>query len=131
LRINPFEVNTQTITLVEQNIQDVLRNYISCGYRHVILTWVLHRQEIIDRIAAGLGDTFSRLFVFTLVCDEATLATRFNNDPGRGAITERAVERLQQTRDLATRQIDTSDLIPREITESIGTVLSFDSSAAT
>ncbi|MDP6126003.1 MAG: hypothetical protein QGH20_09650 [Candidatus Latescibacteria bacterium] len=97
----------------------------------MILTWVLHRQEIIDRIAAGLGDTFSRLFVFTLVCDEATLATRFNNDPGRGAITERAVERLQQTRDLATRQIDTSDLIPREITESIGTVLSFDSSAAT
>ena len=55
-RINPFKVTDVTRDIVEQNITFVLGNYMKSNYEHVILTWVLHRQSIIDSLLKGLED---------------------------------------------------------------------------
>ena len=82
-RMNPFRVNGTTTAMVEGNIQFVLRNFLSAGFAYVILSWVLARQPIIDRILEGLTGLEYELFVFTLVCEEEALRARLQDDPSR------------------------------------------------
>ena len=77
-KINPFEVTDATREIVEQNITYVLSNYIRANYEYVILTWVLHRQSIIDNLLKGLEGLSFDLHIFTLVCDENTLLESCN-----------------------------------------------------
>ena len=118
-RMNPFRANDTTIPMVESNIQFVLRNYVSSGFSYVILSWVLHRQPIIDSMLKGLKGLEYDLFVFTLVCDEASLAARLKSDPLRETITELALKRLRQSKELETKKIDTTSREPEDIAHEI------------
>ncbi|MBW2091817.1 MAG: AAA family ATPase [Deltaproteobacteria bacterium] len=118
-RMNPFIVNETTKKIVESNIQYVLRNYLVSGFSYVILSWVLRRRFIIDRILTGLSDLKYDLFVFTLVCDEETLSDRLESDVSRNEMTDLPFIRLRQSRELDTFQIDVSVKEPSEICSEI------------
>lgn len=118
-RINPFVVDERTIRLVESNIRFVLRNYVSAGYEYVLLSWVLHQQDIIDTLAAGLEGLDYDLHVFTLVCDEETLRSRWTNDPARDSISDLAFVRLRQSKELKTTKIDSTGKSPQAVVEEI------------
>jgi len=118
-RMNPFRVNGTTTAMVESNIQFVLRNFLSAGFAYVILSWVLHRQAIIDRILEGLAGLEYEPFLFTLVCEEEALKARLEDDPSRQGVTELALRRLRESRELETRKIDVTRRGTEEIVEEI------------
>lgn len=123
-RINPFVVTDSTTALAERNISCTLRGYLEAGYEHVLLAWVMHRQDIIDRVVTALGDLEFDLHVFTLVSDEATLCERYRRGTGADTAPPLLVERLLQARCLETTHIDTSALTPMETADWIVTALS-------
>lgn len=125
-RAHPFRVDQTTKAMVVDNIAYVLAGFLKAGYRHAILSWVLHRQETIEDILrlvnARCGVEYS-LHVFTLTADEATFRDRWAAG-GRGPVAELALDRLEQSRALATRQVDTVGRSPAEIADELaGAVL--------
>ena len=118
-RINPFEVNDKTKSLVEKNIAQVLRNYFEAGYAYVILAWVLHQQSSIDRLISNLDDLKPKTHVFTLVVDKDTLIARLKADSQTTRNPEIAKDRLRQSLLLGTRKIDTTGAKPEEIAKEI------------
>ena len=119
-RMHPFRVDATTTAMVESNIAFVLRNYLESGFSHVILSWVLHKQDIIGRIVEALKGIDYRFLGFTLVCGEADLMARLARDPSRDTNTELAMVRLKESLELNTMKIDTSgksiETIVHEIT---------------
>jgi predicted kinase len=113
--IRPFEVTRITTQLAEANITTVLGNYLESGYAHVLFSWVLHRQDLIDRIVAPLDDLTAKVHLFTLVATPAVLRERFESDLGRGPISDLALQRLEEAASLPTHQIDTTALSPSEV----------------
>ena len=118
-RINPFEVTEQTKAIVEKNIPFVLRSYLEAGYEHVLLAWVMHRQEIIDLVVDELSDLHFELHVFTLVAEESVLQDRWRRRPGHEGHSSMIADRLRQSRNLDTTQIDTTHLSPEKIADRI------------
>ena len=114
-RINPFSVNTLTKALVERNICCILRNYLEAGLSWVILSWVLHRQEIIDRLLFALADVEHECYAFALVADEAALCQRYAEDARRDPLSAPPLDRLRQSRETNTIQIDTTNKTPQEV----------------
>ena len=52
---DPFQVTEETKTVVLDNICHILNNFIHCtAYQNIIFCWVMHEQEIIDRILSRL-----------------------------------------------------------------------------
>jgi cytidylate kinase len=118
-RIHPFRVDPERVALAEDNIAAVLRNYLLSGCSHVILTWVLHRQEIIDRILGGLdGIPFDALF-FTLVCDSITLESRWRASHPTEEDVGLPLRRLRECAELNSTQIDTSELSAEQVASAI------------
>jgi len=113
-RMNPFRVDDSTIALAHSNIESVLRNYLARGFSYVIFSWVMHQQSIIDRIIQSLEGLEYELFVFTLVCDDATLVSRLGSNATRTKI-ELAIERLRQSRGIETTKIETTGRQPEDI----------------
>ena len=118
-RTNPFEVNEATKNLVEDNIVSVLRNYFKARYEYIILTWVLHRQSIIDRILDQLDDVEFSTHIFTLTADEKTLLSRLQMDEDRKTNPDIALDRLEQSMKLNTTKIDTTAMKPEDIVDEI------------
>ena len=118
-RINPFEVNEKTKSLVEKNITLVLRNYFEAGYEYVILAWVLHQQSIIDRLVSHLDDLKPEIHIFTLVADESTLVARLQDDAQTTRNPDTATDRLRQSQLMETNKIDTTGAKPEEIVREI------------
>lgn len=118
-RINPFEVTEKKKKIVESNIFHVLRNYIEAGYEYVILSWVLHKQEIIDRLLSKLNDLSFEVSIFTLIADEGVLLQRLANEKYNTRSKEIAIDRLRQSLQLDTIKIDTTEQRPKEIVEEI------------
>lgn len=116
-------MDSRTISIVESNIKFVLRNYLKAGFSYVLLIWVSHRQEIINRILSGLEGLDYELFVFTLVCDEKALRLRFEKDPARGPMSELPLQRLRESQELNTFKIDTTKKQPEEVASEIVTVV--------
>lgn len=123
-QINPFEVNERTKAIVEKNIPFVLRSYLEAGYQSVILDWVLPRQEIIDQILRPLADLNFEAQVFTLVADEKVAVERALARAGEARNPEGVRERLRQSRQLDSVQIDTTSLSAEAISDKIFDLLS-------
>jgi predicted kinase len=118
-RINPFEVTERTKAIVIKNIPFVLRNYLEAGYDYVLLAWVMHRQEIIDSVVADLSDLRPEVHVFTLVAEEGALIDRWRLRAGGGAPSDVVADRLRQSRQLDTTQIDTTHLTAEQTADRI------------
>ncbi len=118
-RINPFEVTDHTKAIVDKNIPFVLRSYLEAGYEFVILAWVMHQQEIIDRVLSGLRDLDFDLHVFTLIAEEDALRDRWRARADKQEVPALVSDRLRQSRALHTTQIDTTDLDPTDVAATI------------
>jgi DNA polymerase III delta prime subunit len=122
-QISPFSVTPASKRLAEANITAVLRNYLESGYAHVLLSWVLHRLDLIQRLVAPLGGLAKEVHQFTLVATPEVLRERFERDPKRGRFSELPLWRLEEAASLPTRQIDTTRLSPSEVARLIITEL--------
>jgi hypothetical protein len=91
--------------MIERNIAAVLRNFLDAGFRYAILCWVLHKQEIVDRLLESLSDLSFSLSWITLVCDEDTLRRRWMSTHSPQGSVDHACHRLQQTRQLRRSHI--------------------------
>mgnify|MGYP001408553358 CR=1 FL=1 len=124
-RIQPFTVTPETIALAEKNIIDVLHNYVAAESPFVIFTWVMHRQDIVNRIVRGLEGLDFTLAHFALVSDENSLKTRLKERANGPINMELPLMRLEQCRLLPAIQIDTSSLTAEQVADIIERRLDF------
>lgn len=123
---SPFVVNEETKAMVLDNITHLLKNFLSCSvYENVIFCWVMHEQEILDRILYGLGllgeqGTAQKTAVLSvsLLASPEALTERILADAAAGLRDDRAVERslerLKHYDSLNTIKIDVSRLSAEE-----------------
>jgi len=115
-RMNPFRIDQRTISMIEKNITTVLQNFLEAGFSTIILSWVLHKEEIVDRLLKSLEDRTFSFYWFTLVCDQDTLRSRWTSTHSSSDDFKHASARLQQTRLLTQSHIiDTTAISFEEV----------------
>ena len=111
---DPFVVTEETKAMVHDNIAHVLNNFINCPvYENIVFCWVMHEQDIIDRILKSICTDGCQVVNISLTCDETSLIRRLEKDIKSGKrtadIIERSVARLPLYEKLNTIKINTSD----------------------
>lgn len=110
--------------MVIENICFLLNQFIRCSaYRNVIFCWVMHEQEIIDRILSNLVTENCCIKIISLMCNEETLRQRLEKDVELGIrepeIVERSISRLPLYELINSVKIYTDDkdveVVAREI----------------
>lgn len=100
--------------MVIENICFLLNQFIRCSaYRNVIFCWVMHEQEIIDRILSNLVTENCCIKIISLMCNEETLRQRLEKDVELGIrepeIVERSISRLPLYELIVSVKIFTDD----------------------
>ncbi len=121
---DPFQVTDETKAMVLDNICYLLNNFLRCSaYENVLFSWVMHEQNIIDRILNGLDTRNCTVKCISLMADPETIRRRLEGDILRGLRTEdviqRSMERLARYPALQTVKIDTSGKSVQEVAEEI------------
>lgn len=122
---HPFQVNEETKAMVIQNICFLLNQFIHCSvYDNIVFCWVMHEQDIIDTVLAGLNDADCREISISLLCRPDTLQKRIKNDIKKGIRTdngtiEKSIARIALYESLNTQKISTDDRSIQEIAEQI------------
>lgn len=122
-RMNPFILNERTIDMVERNIACLLRSFLRSGFSYIVLTWVLHRNEIVRSLLDRIKDHDFDFHHYTLMCAEDTLMARLAKDIDRTTDPDLALRRLDQAREVTSSHIDTCGKRPEEIATSLYTLL--------
>ena len=115
--MDPFVVNEETKTMVQDNIHHLLTNFLRCStIDNVIFGWVMHEQPILDEILGDLPEC--RVVNISLVCTEEVLRHRLEKDIAAGLrqpdILDRSPARLPLYQSLRTEKLDTTALSPVE-----------------
>ena len=110
--------------MVMENIHFLLKQFIHCtAYQNVIFCRVMHRQEILNEVLAGLDLTDCVVKTISLVCNPDSLMERLKRDVQNGIRKEdviaRSLERLQSYEELDTVKIDTSGKCVEEVLQEI------------
>ena len=111
--MNPFVVTEETKAMVLDNITALLGNFLRCSaYDHVIFSWVMHQQSIVDTILGRLDLTDVKVVSVSLVCSREALLQRLYRDVEAGIrqpdILLRSPQRLNLYDSMNTEKIDTS-----------------------
>ena len=111
--MNPFVVTEETKAMVLDNITALLGNFLRCSaYDHVIFSWVMHQQSIVDTILGRLDLTNVKVVSVSLVCSREALLQRLYRDVEAGIrqpdILLRSPQRLNLYDSMNTEKIDTS-----------------------
>ena len=123
--MNPFVVTEETKGMVLDNITALLGNFLRCSaYDHVIFSWVMHQQSIVDTILGRLDLTDVKVvsvsLVWTdvkvvsvsLVCSREALLQRLYRDVEAGIrqpdILLRSPQRLSLYDSMNTEKVDTT-----------------------
>ena len=111
--MNPFVVTEETKAMVLDNITALLGNFLRCSaYDHVIFSWVMHQQSIVDTILGRLDLTDVKVVSVSLVCSREVLLQRLYRDVEAGIrqpdILLRSPQRLNLYDSMNTEKIDTS-----------------------
>ncbi|HIQ98132.1 MAG TPA: AAA family ATPase [Candidatus Scybalocola faecavium] len=122
--MDPFQVNEETKAMVMENIIFMLNSFIRCSvYENIVFCWVMHEQEIMDRILARLELKDCQVFLFSLVASPKALKIRLQKDIDQGLRTEdvlrRSMDRLPLYEKLDTVKIDVSNISPEETARQI------------
>lgn len=117
--MHPFRVTEETKELVLGNIALLLNRFLRCSAcDHVILAWVLHRQEVLDALLEQVDTAGCAVRPISLVCQPEVLRARIGADIAAGrrdaGAAERALAYLPLYRELHTEHIDTSELTPEQ-----------------
>lgn len=111
--MNPFVVTEETKAMVLDNITALLGNFLRCSaYDHVIFSWVMHQQSIVDTILGRLDLTDVKVVSVSLVCSREALLQRLYRDVEAGIrqpdILLRSPQRLNLYDSMNTEKIDSS-----------------------
>lgn len=118
--MNPFVVTAETKQMVMDNICFLLNSYIKCSvYEHIIFSWVMQAQGIIDEIISHLNTENCQIHPISLVCKPQVLEERLRKDVDKGIRTEdiitKSLSYLPLYQILDTKRIDVSIMMPKEI----------------
>ena len=121
---DPFIVNDETKSMVEQNICYLLNSFIHCSaYDNIMFCWVMHEQSIIDRICRDLDLEDCDVKKISLICSPDELRSRLEEDIQKGNrqtdVIERSLQRLPLYYKLDTVKIDTTGMTLEEVAEQI------------
>lgn len=122
--MSPFQVTPETRRMVLENITFLLNRFLGCSvYDHIIFCWVMHQQEIMDGILAGLDLSGCQVHKVSLICTREALVKRLKKDIDNGVRMEdaigKSVERIPLYGSLDTVKIDTSFLPPDQVAEAV------------
>lgn len=113
--MNPWIVNKETVQMVEDNIAFLLRSYLkSSNYEYIYFSWVLHREEITERLLNRLKDFSFKHRIFTLTANKESLRKRMVLDKRPEDNIKLALGRLVLYASHNSIKIDTSFLNPEE-----------------
>lgn len=127
--MNPFVVNPESRTMVEDNIAYLLRNFLAYpSFQYVIFGWVLHLEEIYERIMKRLNGFEFDLIRVTLISSEESLRRRFLKDVSaklrEQSSLEESVLRLGLYETMNTVKVDTTDISALEAAQRIMSIIS-------
>ena len=122
--MHPFVVNEETKALVMDNIVYLLSSFLrSSAFDHIIFSWVMHEQQIIDDLLARLQLEGCTVHTISLVCTPEALTERINQDIASGLRTtdvlERSMKRLPLYNALDTIKIDSTSISVNETAREI------------
>ncbi len=122
--INPFVVNDENKKMVINNINYLLRSFLTnSSLEYIIFNWVIHMEDIFDDILEPLNDLNFEIIKITLICDEDALKKRILEDVKLKLRDEecvrRSVERLDLYKEMSTKKIDTSNISVLETVDKI------------
>ncbi len=116
--MHPWQVNSETRAMVERNIIDVLRSFLSCSaYETVIFDWVLHTDIVTHTILAGLRDLECRIVRVSLVCSPEELRARLIGEGRPSSAVAEAIEHLPLYSSLEAPCLDTSGLTVSQVAD--------------
>ncbi len=113
--MNPFVVSDETKRMVIDNIAHILNNFLSCtALENIVFCWVMHEQEIIDRVVGEIAERDYALRVFTLSCSRDALVARIKKDIGSGKRSEESIvsslERQTHYKNMRSEKVDVSEI---------------------
>lgn len=118
--MNPWVFSEENIRMVMDNITYLLRNYLTNStFDYVILSWVLHKEEIRDELLDRLSGLEFQVDTITLNCSETALRKRMEQDQRTEEEIKRSVDRLQGYEHMQTTLIDTSIVTMNQVVEQI------------
>lgn len=117
--MNPFIVSEENKTMVESNITHLLSSYLNnSGFEYIIFCWVIHREDILNKILLPLKDFDFELYKISLVCSPEALRNRLEIGVQKGKrnadIIESSLERLELYNKMNTIKVDVSDTTPKQ-----------------
>lgn len=115
--MNPFIVTEETKTMVVENISFLLNGFIKCSeYENIIFCWVMHQQEIIDSVMTRLKTDGCEIYIFSLICSEASLLERLEKDiyeeKRTRDVLERSISRMKNYDAMDSIKVDVSNITP-------------------
>lgn len=122
--MEPFVVTEETKALVQDNIVHMLQSLLACSaFETVLFCWVLHRQEMIDRLLTRLDLGGIQVRVFTLTAEPETLRAHMEKDIAAGLRTpdvlERSLERLPLYAAMDTEKLPAEGRTPDQLADEI------------
>ena len=122
--MHPFTPSEENRNMVEDNIVYLLNNFLqNPSFEYVLFNWVLHIEDIMDRILHRLIDIEFKVIKITLLCSEEALKERISKDIVKGVRGEEAVfrslERLALYRNMNTIKLDTTHYTIEDTVEEI------------
>lgn len=114
VRSNPFRVDDATKAAVESTAGHAVANYLLAGYAHILVTWIWHRPEIVDRLVRRLHGLEYDLHLGHLLCGEETLLARFAADPTRGELRAGAMQLHRLCREMPGFKIHVDGCTPAD-----------------
>ncbi|MGE5398012.1 MAG: AAA family ATPase [Chitinophagales bacterium] len=113
--MNPFIVSEENKEMVLNNICYLLKSFLNnAGYEYVIFCWVIHHDDIFNRLLMRLQGLEFELHKISLICSDRALTARLQNDVDAGIrdhdIIEKSISRCALYRSMDTEKIDVSDI---------------------
>lgn len=117
--MHPFQVTEETRSMVIENISFLLNQFLHCSLcQHIILSWVMHRQEIVEDLLCRVDTECCQVHQISLLCRPEVLRTRLETDVAAGRrnpdIIPRSLAYLPLYQKLDGQKIDTSRLTSAE-----------------
>ncbi len=109
--MDPFVVNQDTKNMVLNNITHCLNNFIHTpGIENIIFCWVMHKQDIIDKIIQKLDTEGVDIHLISLICEKEELIKRMLIDRRDNQTIRKSLQYLELYKDLDTQKIDVTTL---------------------
>lgn len=109
--MDPFIVNQDTKNMVLDNITHCLNNFIHTpGIENIIFCWVMHKQDIIDKIIQKLDTEGVDIHLISLICEKEELIKRMLIDRRDNQTIRKSLQYLELYKDLDTQKINVTTL---------------------